>query len=138
MRMLIQVSLTPAEQKLLVNKGVANMDVVKKDYKEKIIIFPLCTTNGYVVEELTGRKIPQGYYACGIIIPQGTCFTDPEHQSAKIVIEKGKFRELKFPKENLHSYMEKMDSDDVIIKSGNTLDSKGECSSFCRSIMEEK
>lgn len=123
--MKVQVCLTPAEQKRLVGKAVANMELVQRAYREGTIGFALCTTNAYILQELTGRKIKPEKYACGLIIPRGTCITDAKYQSPEIVIIKGKTRELNFPEENLIDYVEEMGPNDIIIKSGNALDCEG-------------
>ncbi|MFQ5819169.1 MAG: hypothetical protein ACE5I5_04215 [Candidatus Heimdallarchaeota archaeon] len=125
-----QVCLTPAEQKRLIGKAIASMDEIKRAYKEGIIGFPLCTTNAYIIQELTGRDVKPENYACGLVIPQGTCFTNPTNQEPELVIVKGEIKELDFPEENLLDYVEVMNVDDVIIKSGNAMDCEGNAAVF--------
>ena len=73
-------SLTSAESKRLIAKGVATLPEVKQALKQGIVAIGRGTTNAFVVEELTGNKIePKSHYADGIIVdgelsavPQGT------------------------------------------------------------------
>jgi hypothetical protein len=55
MAMHIVVSLTVSESKRLIGKGVAQADFVRRAMEEGTLAIGSGTTNGYVVEEITGE-----------------------------------------------------------------------------------
>lgn len=63
------VVLTVAESKRLIAKGVASMEIVKKAFTDGMIAIGRGTTNGRVVEEITGEKIDRAGYIAGRILP---------------------------------------------------------------------
>ena len=67
--MRIQITLTPPESKKLIAKAVAKLDIVKEALSNGMILVGSSTTCAFVLEELTGKKITEGY-GCGITIPR--------------------------------------------------------------------
>ena len=63
------VTLTVAESKRLIAKGVAAMGIVKKALTEGMVSVAKGTTNGRVVEEILGEKIDRSCYVTGNIQP---------------------------------------------------------------------
>jgi hypothetical protein len=63
------ITLTVSESKRLIAKGVAAMDMVKKALTDGIVSISKGTTNGRVVEEITGEKIDRNSYVTGRIFP---------------------------------------------------------------------
>jgi len=63
------VVLTVAESKRLIAKGVTNLDLVKKALHKGMIAIARGTTNGYVAEEILGRKIDKTSYVLGVVLP---------------------------------------------------------------------
>lgn len=51
------VSLTPAESKRLIAKGVSALPEVRRALEQGIVIIARGTTNAFVVEEMTGDKV---------------------------------------------------------------------------------
>ena len=63
------ISLTPAESKRLIAKGVAVLPEVRQALEQGIVIIGRGTTNAFVVEEMTGNKIePKYLYTVGLIM----------------------------------------------------------------------
>ena len=63
------VKLTVPESKRLIAKGVAEMGIVKKALAEGIVSIAKGTTNGRVVEEITGEEIDRSQYVTGRTFP---------------------------------------------------------------------
>ncbi|MGI6686697.1 MAG: hypothetical protein ACOX47_14725 [Bacillota bacterium] len=98
------------------------MPEVQRAFKEGIIGLPLCTTNGYVYEEMSGKTINKGSYCCGFIFASGFCKTNFSQLHSEVVFVKGEEKYLNFPEQNLLHYIKSMTDNDVIIKSGNVID----------------
>lgn len=113
----IQVTLTPRESKRIIAMGVKKLPVVQQALKKGIILITLGTTNAYVAEELTGRKIDHLRYAAGYI--DGTAAVVPqEKRLPMIAVKNGK----EVSAENI---INEMTSQDVIIKGANAIDPDG-------------
>ena len=61
--------LTVAESKRLIAKGVAQCPAVLAALQDGIVAVAKGTTNGYVVEALTGERIPKNFYCTGTTRP---------------------------------------------------------------------
>jgi hypothetical protein len=125
--MRIQVTLTPPESKKLIAKAVATIDVVKEALNNGIILVGSSTTCAFVLEELTGKKITEGY-GCGMVIPRGTCIMQEMLDSIRKrgyaktwILEKGKLH-LDLP---IDDVLKRMGSKDVFIKGANAIDPFG-------------
>ena len=120
------MTLTPSECKRLIAKGVASLDTVKQALKHGMIVLSRSTTNAYIFEELTGKKIDRAKYACGIITDEGTCInksvSDPSYQT--FVLIDGKPTQLGNPQE-LSDHVGRMKPGDIFVKSANILDPSG-------------
>ncbi|MGQ9543709.1 MAG: hypothetical protein ACUVTM_06475 [Candidatus Bathyarchaeia archaeon] len=130
--MRIQVTLTPAESKRLIAKATVSLDVVRKAWREGIILVGASTTCAFVLEELLHKRITEGY-GCGIIIPRGTCIMlemlDSIRQRgyAKVwIFERSSLREDL----TLDEALKMMGSKDVFIKGANALDPNGNAGIF--------
>ncbi|MBW2124070.1 MAG: hypothetical protein JRH07_19810 [Deltaproteobacteria bacterium] len=120
------VTLTPEESKRLIAKSIAHMEPVRKAKEEGLIGFSLCTSAGYVIEELLGRgAVSLSGYCCGFIYSGGSCVVPPDRRERLLLLERGEKRWLDFPEENLKAFIDRMDQDDIIIKSGNLIDPEG-------------
>ncbi len=64
-----QLTLTVAESKRLIAKGVANLDVVKSAMSSGLIAISYGSTNAYVAEELLGKEIEKERYLTGHTLP---------------------------------------------------------------------
>jgi len=85
------VSLTPAESKRLIAKGVATLPEVRRALEQGIVIIARGTTNAFVVEEMTGNKVePKCHYAAGIIVDGELCATPADTRMEPVVLRCGK------------------------------------------------
>jgi len=130
--MRVQVTLTSSESKRLLGKAVSQMDVVKKALKKGTIIIPRCTTNAFVIEEITGRKMKKEAFVGGYIVPMptgGIGFGQLSHLRGDvdiIVIKDGKvIDDMKasevFSYDSSCLMARELGPDDVVIKSGNAI-----------------
>jgi len=117
------VTLTSEKSKRLIGKSIAGMGPVKKAMREGFIGFSLCTSCGYVIQELLGESVVDpGRYCCGFTYSDGTCHVPPGKREKLLLLDKGKERWLDFPSENFTAFIHRMGEGDIIIKSGNLID----------------
>jgi hypothetical protein len=122
----IVVVLSSEESKRIIAKGIALLPEVIKARREGIIGLAMCSSAGYVAEELLGKPLDDlSGYCSGYISKWGYCFADPELQHPQIVFSGGEVHFLKRPKQSLMQFLPKMGHEDIIIKSGNALDLDG-------------
>ncbi len=120
------VTLSSEESKRLIAKAVAASAPVQKALKEGVIGFSLCTSAGYVVQELVGEDtVNPAVYASGFIYSGGSCGMPDKRQSRLLVLEKGRQHWLNFREENITKFIDRMGHNDVIVKSGNLMDPSG-------------
>ncbi len=114
-----QIVLTVSESKRLIAKGVAKMPIVAEALKHGTVIIAKGTTNTYVAEEITGRKMPHGPYVYGRTYPEkgGKKLPDAEPIS-EVVLVKGKVQ----PPMPLAEAVKLLKPGDVVIKGANALD----------------
>lgn len=117
------ITLTPSESKRLIAKGVAALPCIKNALKDYTIILAGGTTNGFLLEELTGEKIDKkSTYTVGIVTEGKTGVTSEEGRVHPYVITKGKTREREY---RWKTYLAEISAGDVFIKGGNAVDNTG-------------
>jgi len=120
------VTITAEESLRLIAKAVAAMKAVRNAHKKGFIGFSLCTSCGFIIQELLGTDaVDPGKYCCGFIHAKGSCSVPPKHREKLLLLEKGTPRRLNFPKENFSAFFDQMGADDIIIKSASVLDPSG-------------
>ncbi len=113
----IQITLTPSESKRIIAMGVRNLPVIQQALKKGIILITLGSTNAYVAEELTGKKIDHARYGAGYI--DGTTSVVPlDRRLPEIVLSNGK--EVKN-----EGIIKEMGANDVLIRGANAIDPFG-------------
>ena len=68
--MQVQVALTVSEGKRLIAKGIAEYHPVIEALRDGWVAVAKGSTNGYVVEELTGKEIDKRKYMTGTWCPR--------------------------------------------------------------------
>ncbi len=114
-----QFSLTVAESKRLIAKGVAALPEVILAMEERTVVVATGTTNAYVLEELWGKKIDKRAYRSGITTPKEP-EKDPKEQPEKIadkVFIKGKVAD-EYDRITIGPHLNK---GDIYIKGANVL-----------------
>ncbi|NLO06617.1 MAG: hypothetical protein GX131_12395 [candidate division WS1 bacterium] len=114
-------SLTVAEGKRLIGRGVAALPQVRRALSDGIIVVTRSTTSGYVLEELLGAKIDRRSFVTGKTLPSG----HPERgkllsaDTPEVVIRRGQRGE------GDEGLIGELSAGDVVIKSPNALDYDG-------------
>ena len=112
----ILTSLTVSESKRLVAKGVARADFVRRAMDEGILAVSSGTTNGYVVEEITGEKIDKMKFVTGKVFPAHYNGPTPSYDLPDLVIRKGERLDVK-----ASEILGEMGPGDVFVKGANAL-----------------
>ena len=113
----IQITLTPPESKRIIAMGVKRLPVIQNALENGRILIALGTTNSYVAEELTGRKIDHFRYAAGYTGETATVVPNDKRLPA-IALKCGK-------EVNADTILNEMTSQDVVIKGANAIDPDG-------------
>ncbi|MBO8126995.1 MAG: hypothetical protein H0Z38_07145 [Firmicutes bacterium] len=114
------VVLRPWESKRLIGKAVAQLPQVKKAMEQGYILIAGGTTNGFVAEELTGRKIDKANYTIGKIDGGELTNNSVETAVKPIVLKDGQPIKATFPE-----VLPKLGARDVFIKGANAIDTDG-------------
>lgn len=116
------VSLTPAESKRLIAKGVAEMPEVKKAKESGIIIVARGTTNTFVVEEVVGVAMEhKGEYSRGIITGGELRTNQRRGTGNDFVLRNGEKWDIR-PQEAITQFT----SNDIFFKGASAVDATGE------------
>lgn len=113
----IQISLTPQESKRIIALGVKRLPVIQQALRKGIILINLGTTNAYVAEELTGKKIDHARYVAGYIDGIARVLSKDKRYPL-IALRNGK-------EVDAEGIIDDMTSKDVVIKGANALDPQG-------------
>ena len=112
----IVISLTVSESKRLIGKGVAAADFVQRAMNEGTLAIGSGSTNGYVVEEVTGEKIDKLQFMTGRTLPSGYDGPKMGYTLPDLVIRKGERLNIK-----ASEALEEMGPGDVYVKGANAL-----------------
>ena len=111
------VTLTPAESKRLIAKGLLDLDHVQMALQKGYLCITMGTTSGYLVEEILGEYDKTRHIA-GITVPKGLAVTDKENRAFDAIFHNGEYME----NTKVIDVLDKMGPGDVIIKGANALD----------------
>ena len=87
--MLTMITLTVAESKRLIAKGVRAIDYVDRALEEGIVAVSKGTTNAYIAEELLGRKIDKTRYVLGRTFPHDSRPFQVDGSLPDVVVREG-------------------------------------------------
>jgi hypothetical protein len=113
-------TLTPAESKRLIGKGVAALPEVKHAMKNGYLLVGRGSTNAYILEELLGAKVKKEGYLAGQVIKGTLCVLGPDDRIKPVTFHKGKA----LPVEPA-SVLDKLSPGDILLKGANALDHQG-------------
>ena len=109
-------SLTVAESKRLIAKGVAQADFVCRAMENGIFTMGSGTTNGYLYEEITGETIDKMQFVTGRTLPSNYEGPELSYTHPDLVIRKGERVDL-----TMAEALEQMDAGDILVKGVNAL-----------------
>ena len=112
--------LTPAEGKRLIAKGVRELPEVQKALQCGKVIISGGTTNAFVVEEITGRRLARECYPAGIVTNGRLCVTPPRKRIKPFVIINGDVVDADW-----EDVLNDFGPEDVFIKGANAIDATG-------------
>lgn len=113
----IQITLTPPESKRIIAMGVKKLPIIRNALENGRILITLGTTNAYVAEELTAKKIDHSRYAAGYIGEKAEVVPN-DRRLPSIALKNGK-------EVNADTILNEMTSNDVVIKGANAIDPDG-------------
>jgi len=113
----IQITLTPPESKRIIAMGVKKLPIIRNALENGRILITLGTTNAYVAEELTAKKIDHFRYAAGYIGEKAEAVPN-DMRLPSIALKNGK-------EVNADTILNEMTSSDVVIKGANAIDPDG-------------
>ena len=112
--------LTVADSKRLIAKAVVQMPIVKNALANGMVIIIKGTTNSYVAEEITGKKVDHAAFVTGRIEPEKGAKLLPGAKPVNhLVLEKGKVVDIP-----INEAVKKLKPGDVVMKGANALDYK--------------
>jgi len=113
-------TLTPAESKRLIGKGVAALPEIQHAQKNGYLLVGRGSTNAYILEELLGKKIKKEGYTAGQVIKGVLCVLGAEERTKPVTFHKGE----SLPVEP-GSVLDKLGAGDILLKGANAIDGEG-------------
>ena len=113
-------TLTPAESKRLIGKGVATLPEIQNARQNGYLLVGRGSTNAYILEELLGKKIKKEGYVAGQVIRGTLCALGPEERTKPVTFHKGEVLEVE-----PGAVLDKLGPGDILLKGGNALDGDG-------------
>ena len=110
------VSLTVSESKRLIAKGVAQASFVRRAMDEGTLAVGSGTTNGYIVEEITGEPFDKRGFVTGRTLPDDYSGPELTYSQPDLVIRKGERLSMRAVEA-----LEEMGPGDVFIKGANAV-----------------
>lgn len=112
-----RVTLTVAESKRLIARGLAEYAPVKERMENGTIVITKGTTNAYVAQELLSAELQMQAYVYGHILPtKGDKSLDRSHARPEVVLTKGVDTDIKYT-----DALKKMEAGDIVIKGANII-----------------
>jgi hypothetical protein len=113
-------TLTPAESKRLIGKGVAALPEIKHAQKNGYLLVGRGSTNAYILEELLGKKIKKEGYMAGQVIKGVLCVLGPEARTKPVTFHKGEPLSVE-----PGAVLDKLGAGDILLKGGSAIDAEG-------------
>ena len=112
----ITVSFTVSESKRLIAKGVAGDERVRQARDKGILAVASGTTDGYIIEEITGERFDKTQYVTGHTLPAGYEGPRPAYKVPDLVIRQGERLDI-----GVKDAVREMGPGDVFVKGANAL-----------------
>lgn len=113
----VWVSLTVAEGKRLIAKGITESAPVRSAMENAAVIITRGSTNHYILEELMGTQIENGSFQTGKIIPTGKDAHKVYTIKKEYLLQKGKLTEI----QDLEKALKALPKGSVVFKGGNIM-----------------
>lgn len=113
----MMISLTVAEGKRLIAKGVAASELVQRAMEQGSLAISSGTTNAYVIEEITGEKFDKKTHVTGRTLPAGYKGPALSYAGNDLIIRKGE----RITGVAANDYVTEMGPGDVFVKGANAI-----------------
>jgi hypothetical protein len=113
-------TLTPAESKRLIAKGIVSIPEVRQAKEEGYLIVGRGSTNAYIVEELLGKSIEKEKYVAGQIIKGVLCALLQGVRLQPVTFHKNQLLEVE-----PSTLIDKLGPGDILLKGANAIDHTG-------------
>jgi len=113
-------TLTPAESKRLIARGIVSIPEVRQAKEEGYLIVGRGSTNAYIVEELLGKSIEKEKYVAGQIIKGITCALLQGVRLQPVTFHKNQLLEVE-----PSTVIDKLRPGDILLKGANAIDHTG-------------
>ncbi len=111
------VSLTVAESKRLIARGLIKYPPIKERLNRGYLIITKGTTNAYFVEELINETLAPGEYVLGHILPEkGDIELDRSKTRQELVFKNGVLQDTPYAEA-----LDEMDAGDIVLKGANII-----------------
>ena len=109
-------TLTPAESKRLIAKGIVSIPEVRQAKEEGYLIVGRGSTNAYIVEELMGKSIEKEKYVAGQIIKGIPCVLLQGVRLQPVTFHKSQLLEVE-----PSTVIDKLGPGDILLKGANAI-----------------
>ncbi|MBA7486338.1 hypothetical protein ES707_21896 [subsurface metagenome] len=113
-------TLTPAESKRMIARGIVSIPEVRQAKEEGYLIVGRGSTNAYIVEELLGKSIEKEKYVTGQVIKGITCALLQGVRLQPVTFHKNQVLEVE-----PSTIIDKLRPGDVLLKGANAIDHTG-------------
>lgn len=110
------INLTVAEGKRLIAKGVVRHPLIMQALQNATVAIAPGTTNGYVIEEITGEKIDKTRFVTGRTLPAAYAGVKPKYDLPDLVVRRGKRLSM-----SAVEAAAQMQAGDIFIKGANAI-----------------
>ncbi len=112
--------LNPSESRRLIARAVSGLPEVKKAYADGRLAITGGTTNAYVLEEVTGERVPPHSYAIGMVADGLLTMSAKEDRVPARFFVKGEVVNME-PRD----FYKTLERGDLVIKGANAVDAQG-------------
>jgi hypothetical protein len=116
-----EVVLNPSESKRLLGKAVAALPEVKDAYANGRLSISVSSTSAFVLEELTGEKLPAYTYCCGMVTHGVLTITVEADMERTRYFVKGKREDH----DDAFAFLDTFEKGDAVVKGANAVDPMG-------------
>ncbi len=113
-------TLTPAESKRLIAKGIVSLPEVHEAKEEGYLLVGRGSTNGYIAEELLGEPVEKEKYAVGQVIRGITCALVQGVRMQPVTFHKNKLLKV-----DPSTVIDDLGPGDILLKGANAFDDMG-------------
>jgi hypothetical protein len=114
------VVLNPSESRRIIARAVASLPEVKHAYSQGRLAVTGGTSNAYVLEEVTGEKVPPYQYSIGMVADGLLTMSAKDDRVPSRFFLKGELVQME-----ARDFYKTLEKGDVVIKGGNAVDDQG-------------